>query len=120
MSTILVVDDEPTVIEATLKLLKSENYNALSAINVAHAMAVLELNWVDLILLDISMPRKDGTYLFSYLKKYFPSIKVIVYSGYELATLPEKNIIKKEADAFVLKGIETLNLLKNIKEVLKK
>jgi len=119
MASILIVDDEETILKVTSELLKYEGYEVHSALNVAHAMALLELNWIDLVLLDISMPRKDGTYLFSFIEENMPSVKIIVYSGYELESHPEKELIRKKADSFVCKGGKSSYLLKKIKQVLK-
>jgi len=120
MASILIVDDDSSVLAVTEELLKSQKYKTHKAVNVAHAMALLEINWIDLIVLDLSMPRKNGTYLFSFLDEYFPSIKVIVYSGYDLHNHPERDLILQRSYAFVPKGENPKVLLKKIKKALKK
>jgi DNA-binding NtrC family response regulator len=119
MVTILVVDDDFYVLDTIYKLLEFNSYNVLKAVNVAHAMALLELNFVDLIILDLSMPRKDGTYLFSYLEENYPGTKVIVYSGLDIKTHPEKDLILSKSSGFVSKGKDVNILLKKINKVLK-
>ncbi len=60
LATILIVDDEP-VVHQVLKLhLASKNYRLLNAANGAQALDIIETNKVDLVLLDIMMPRMTG------------------------------------------------------------
>ncbi len=60
LATILIVDDEP-VVHQVLKLhLASKNYRLLSAANGAQALDIIETNKIDLVLLDIMMPRMTG------------------------------------------------------------
>jgi len=60
---VLIVDDSGTmrnVIKKVLRLSGISFGNCLEAANGQEAMAVLENNWVDLILSDINMPVMDG------------------------------------------------------------
>jgi two-component system, chemotaxis family, chemotaxis protein CheY len=60
---VLIVDDSGTmrnVIKKVLRLTGISFGNCLEAANGQEAMAVLENNWVDLILSDINMPVMDG------------------------------------------------------------
>ncbi|MCP4090424.1 MAG: response regulator, partial [Gammaproteobacteria bacterium] len=60
LSTILFVDDEP-VVHQVLKLhLASKSFRLLSASNGPQALNIIERNKVDLVLLDIMMPRMTG------------------------------------------------------------
>jgi two-component system competent response regulator ComA len=119
MPTILVIDDDDDVLDITTRILETENYKTLKAINVAHAMALLELNWVDLIILDLCMPRKNGTYLFSFLDESYPNVKIIVYSGYNLNSHPDKELVLSRAFKFVEKGKNSKTLLEAVSSALK-
>jgi CheY-like chemotaxis protein len=60
-STIMLVDDEPTVIGALETFLEGEGYtNLVTATDSGEALALLESSPVDLLLLDLSMPRVEG------------------------------------------------------------
>ena len=61
---ILVVEDEPTILEMLCLTLRVVGYYALSANNGIEALDVLERESVDLILSDISMPRMGGYQLY--------------------------------------------------------
>ena len=60
MTTLLVVDDHAVVREPLARLLRFEGYQTLCAANGVEALATLESHAVDLVLLDLMMPRKDG------------------------------------------------------------
>jgi two-component system response regulator VanR len=58
--TILLVDDEKEILDMTEIYLKNEGYRCLKAGNGLEALEVLRENTVDLIILDVMMPRMDG------------------------------------------------------------
>lgn len=57
---ILVVDDDKEIARAIEKLLTLEDYNVIKAYNGLEALDMIVTNQVDLILLDIMMPKLDG------------------------------------------------------------
>ena len=57
---ILIIEDATIVREPLTRLLKSEGFEALQAGDGHEAMAIIETHEVDLILLDVLMPRMDG------------------------------------------------------------
>jgi CheY-like chemotaxis protein len=61
MSSILVVDDEPAIVETVAELLTWEGHTVLTANDGAHALAELRnTKKVEVVLLDFMMPVKDG------------------------------------------------------------
>ena len=58
--TILIIEDHPEVREPMSRLLRIEGYRALPAANGSAAMALLQSETVDLVLLDLMMPKMDG------------------------------------------------------------
>ena len=60
MSTILIVDDEPTARQTAVAMLEGENYQIEEAKDGAQALRMLESIQVDLILLDVMMPGMTG------------------------------------------------------------
>src|SRR5665647_3876864 len=57
---ILVCDDEVEIVEAIEIYLRNESYNVLKAYDGIEAISLLEKNDVQLIIMDIMMPRMDG------------------------------------------------------------
>jgi CheY-like chemotaxis protein len=60
VSTILVVDDEPSIREIMVTLLEDEGYRVLQAENGMRALEMLPAERPDLLVLDIMMPVLDG------------------------------------------------------------
>ncbi|RDH85724.1 MAG: hypothetical protein DIZ80_02005 [endosymbiont of Galathealinum brachiosum] len=80
--TILVVDDEPSLMMLTTERLKGQGYKVLCAENGKQALAVLELEHVDLILSDVIMPEMNGNELATIVQEKYPDIKIQMASGY--------------------------------------
>ena len=58
--TILVVDDNQEIVYSISELLKYEGYQVVKAYDGMEALNALEINNIDLILLDVMMPRLNG------------------------------------------------------------
>ncbi|MBW2004307.1 MAG: response regulator [Deltaproteobacteria bacterium] len=66
---ILVVDDDPDLVEAISMKLENKNYRAAKAYDGIEAWDKIQEERPDLIILDVMMPRKDGYELCDELKK---------------------------------------------------
>jgi DNA-binding response OmpR family regulator len=68
-ASILVVDDQPALLENLALVLELEGYEVLKARDGVEALAVLESRLVDLILADIAMPRMNGYQLYERVRR---------------------------------------------------
>ena len=66
---ILVVDDDPDLVEAVALKLESENYRVAKAYDGVEAMDQIKKERPALVILDVMMPRKNGYQLCEELKK---------------------------------------------------
>ncbi|MDL1959950.1 MAG: response regulator [Deltaproteobacteria bacterium] len=82
--TILVVDDEEVVRDLTLEVLSVHGYNVLLAQDGLEAINVYKAfgHDIDLVLLDMFMPKLSGKEAYEKLKEINPDIKVLFCSGY--------------------------------------
>ncbi|PXF57718.1 MAG: hypothetical protein C4B58_09005 [Deltaproteobacteria bacterium] len=82
--TILVVDDEEIVRDLTLEILSAYGYKVLLAQDGLEAIHVYKAfeHTIDLVLLDMIMPRMGGKEAYEKLKEINPDIKVLFCSGY--------------------------------------
>jgi DNA-binding NtrC family response regulator len=116
--TILVVDDEPDIRTAMRSELSVHGYEVLAASDGEQAMQTLTGQKVDVVLLDINMPRANGFKVLEFIKsKSLPS-KVIMLS----ANADLNNVFKaKHLDAhdFISKPYTVEEVLSAITRVLK-
>ncbi len=101
---ILVVDDEDDVREVTSETLKDLGYAVVTCSNGEEAVHYYEsrAREIDLVILDIIMPKMGGYDCFMHLKKIKPSIKTIIASGYSMDG-EAKRILDQGAMAFIQK-----------------
>lgn len=79
---ILVIDDEPGVCDILKKILEQEKYTVFMATSGARALNLLKKESVELILLDIKMPRMDGIKFLQALRKKNKNVVVIVLTAH--------------------------------------
>ncbi len=80
--TILVVDDEESIRMALQGILEDEGYRVTTANDGLDALATLQKELPDLVLLDIWMPRLDGLETLQRLKELYPDLPVVMISGH--------------------------------------
>ena len=80
--TVLVVDDEPSILQSLGGLLSDEGFEVLTASNGYEALKAIESESPDLVLLDIWMPGLDGIDTLQEIKKNNPQIQVIIITGH--------------------------------------
>ena len=80
--TILLVEDEDKVREATGRVLESLGYHALTAANGREAIELAEKEAFDLLITDLVMPQMGGRALIRSLEEAHPDLKVIAMTGY--------------------------------------
>lgn len=82
MKSVLIVDDDVNLCTVLSEELEINNYKAAYVNSADEAFKFLEQNYVDLILLDLKMPVKDGLYVLEKLKDKKINSKVIVLTAY--------------------------------------
>lgn len=120
MESILIVDDDVNLCTVLREELNEIGYNAESVNSADEAFEFLSSGrHVDLILLDLKMPGKDGFYVLETLRAQKLSIKVIVLTAYA----DVKSAIdsaKMGASDFISKPYDFDELLITIRKVLQK
>ncbi len=116
--TILVVDDDPFVLESVTALLMQCGYSVLSCGNAEQAMVKLQETGVDTVLTDIKMPVITGIELLEIIHNLNPDIPVILMTAYaELEIAVEA--LKKGAFDFIIKPYKPTYLLHSIEKAVK-
>lgn len=83
MKTILIIDDEPAILEVLSSLLEEEGYNTMTASNGREGLACLKAAPVELVLCDVMMPVMDGREVCRAMQKdaHYRSVPIILMSA---------------------------------------
>lgn len=79
---VLVVDDEPLILNLVKEILSIEGYQVETAGNGKEALQALQAHLFDVILTDMLMPDMTGMELVQYLRLHHPETLTIVFTGY--------------------------------------
>ncbi|MBI3593257.1 MAG: response regulator, partial [Nitrospirae bacterium] len=100
-------------------ILEKYGYKVLLAVDGADAIKKYDDNKdrIDMIILDVVMPRKNGKEVYDHIKEVNRDSKVLFMSGYTKDILTSRGIYE-EGLAFISKPLEIRNLMLNIRNVL--
>ena len=79
---ILVVDDEPLVRKSLYESLRGDGFTASMASNGEEAYEKIAASYFDIVITDMKMPKMNGMELLKKLRKDFPSVSVVIITGY--------------------------------------
>ncbi len=118
--TILLVDDEKGVIEVCSEMLETLGYEVQTAASGKEAISIIEQSEVkiDIVLLDMVMPKMNGRDTFDKIKQIAPDIKVLISSGYSKET-EIKQMMERGCDEFIFKPFDVATLSEKLKSVTK-
>jgi CheY-like chemotaxis protein len=117
--TVLLVDDEETILRAGEELLESMGYNVMTAASGEEALETVQRfgDEIDVVILDLIMPEMGGREVYDGLKGIAPQIKVIVMSGHNSEGL-SKEMLAKGFEAFIEKPFTVCELSRVVNRVL--
>lgn len=99
---ILIVDDDPFILELLGIFISSFGYEFTAAEDGLQAVDQLKEDDYTIVITDMKMPRMDGMQLLRHIKEYYPSIDVIVVTGYT-GSFSYTDVIKAGASDFISK-----------------
>ena len=116
---VLLVDDEGEFLDTLVKRIQKRKVNATGVNSGEEALAFLEKNPVDVVVLDVRMPGMDGIETLRALKRQYPLTEVIMLTGH--ASL-EVAIEGMELGAFdyLMKPVEIDDLLYKLQDANKR
>uniref|UniRef100_UPI0028C3C047 EAL domain-containing protein n=1 Tax=Accumulibacter sp. TaxID=2053492 RepID=UPI0028C3C047 len=82
LCTLLVVDDEPSILSAIRRVLRGQGYRVLTAESAQEGLVLLASNDIQVILSDQRMPQMSGTEFLGRVKLLHPDTVRLVISGY--------------------------------------
>ncbi len=117
--TILLVDDEQTVLESTRELLSRIGYEVITASSGEEAVRrYKESPRIDLVIIDMIMPKINGRELNAMLKKIDPKVKTLLSSGYSIHDTV-KSLLDLGFQGFIQKPYTLNQISEKIRDILK-
>ena len=117
--TILVLEDDPDVRNMITTTLSAQGYTTLEASNGDDAIRSFgdHKNEIDLVVLDVVMPGKNGKEVFDEIVRLDPRVKAIFMSGYTGEVVIDRGVHEDAVD-FLQKPLMVAKLLTTVREVL--
>jgi len=118
--TVLVVEDEPAILEMTQIILKRLGYTVLSAETPGHAIRqAQEYNdEIQLLITDVVMPEMNGRDLGTNLLSYYPDMLQLFKSGYTADIIAHQGVLD-DGVHFIQKPFSVQELAEKVREVLR-
>ena len=116
-ASILVVDDEESILTSLSSILQDEGYEVTVAMNGAEAVRVYTMEPPDLMLLDIWMPEMDGMETLRRVRELVPTAQVMMMSGHGSIETAVK-AIKLGAYDYIEKPLSLENVTLRVKHAL--
>jgi two-component system nitrogen regulation response regulator NtrX len=82
VAAILIIDDEPGIRQALASILEDEKYKVFTAEDAVTGMETLEREKIDLVFLDVLLPKLGGLEALEQIRGNWPSLEIIMISGH--------------------------------------
>lgn len=119
MFHILVVDDDKNIRRLMQAVLEKENYTVSTAADGAEALAVMDKEHIDLVLLDVMMPNMDGYQFTATVRESNSELPILMLSAKHLPDDRKLGFIVG-TDDYMTKPVDTEEMLLRIKALLRR
>ena len=122
MAKILIVDDEPHMVELEKGILESNGYTVISATNGEEALSVLENEKPDLVILDMMMPGMSGREVCKKIRENpkTKDLRVIFVTVARFSEMGKDVLSEMNVLDYVTKPFDNEDIAERIKKALKK
>ncbi len=112
--TVLVVDDQPLVLDVLKKILVHGNYQVLTATCADDALEILAKRKIDVVVSDERMPGMPGTVFLTLVKERYPEIARIILTGHANLDAAIRAINEGQIFRFLTKPCNSRQLLETV------
>ena len=119
MFHILVVDDDKNTRKYISAVLEAENYTVTTASDGEEAMRVMDREYIDLVVLDIMMPKMDGYRFTQELREANNNLPLLMVSAKQLPADRHKGFLAG-TDDYITKPVDETEMLLRIKALLRR
>ncbi|MDP3424988.1 MAG: response regulator [Burkholderiaceae bacterium] len=117
-ATLLLVDDEPSILSALRRLLRPTGYTVLTATSGAEGLALLATQEVALVVSDMRMPGMDGAQFLEQVRAQWPDTVRLLLTGYADMSSTIDAINRGEIYRYIVKPWDDHELLLVIRQAL--
>ena len=116
---VLIVEDEPLILNLAGKILQNVGYTVLPAGSPTKALRMAQAHTGDiaLVVTDVVMPELNGRELVMRLKSFYPDIKCLFMSGYTADVIAHRGVIDEDFN-FIQKPFSTRDLALKVAEAM--
>jgi two-component system alkaline phosphatase synthesis response regulator PhoP len=120
--TVMIVDDEPHMVELEKAVLEAEGFKTITANNGQEALRILEKAKPDLVLLDMMMPGMSGREVCEKIRKNSKtkSLKVMFVTVARFSEIGKENLKNLDVLDYVTKPFDNSDLITRVKKALGK
>uniref|UniRef100_UPI0040575D1A ATP-binding protein n=1 Tax=Candidatus Electrothrix sp. TaxID=2170559 RepID=UPI0040575D1A len=117
--TILLVEDEPTILRMTRIMLERKGYSVLPAATPGEAidLAKTHADKIHLLMTDVVMPEMNGRDLAGQIVHLYPDIRLLFMSGYTADVIAHQGVLD-DGVAFIQKPFSMADMTEKVREVL--
>ncbi|MDZ7666100.1 MAG: PAS domain S-box protein [Desulfotignum sp.] len=117
--TILLVEDEPTILRMTRMMLERKGYSVLPAATPGEAidLAKTHADKIDLLMTDVVMPEMNGRDLAGQITALYPDIRLLFMSGYTANVIAHQGVLD-DGVAFIQKPFSMAEMTEKVREIL--
>jgi len=115
--SILVVEDDPSVRELAVIILRNCGYQVQESSNAFEALRLIKRTRYDLVITDVIMPQMSGKELYDQIRSQLPQTRVLLMSGYTDDALAHHGVLD-EGLSFLEKPFSPAKLARKVREVL--
>jgi len=117
--SVIIIDDHPVVLEGFASLLRNVEGLSIegSFTTAAEGLAFLALHPVDILLLDINLPDRNGIELCAEIRKRYPATRIIIISNHSERGMITR-LLQEGAAGYLLKNASAAELAQCIRDAL--
>lgn len=118
--TVLIIDDEPYVCDIYKDVLSKYGFKVFIATEPSEGIRIFKETHIDVVILDLIMPRMSGREVFQILRELNKESKIILSSGYSAELYSDINkMLEAGASSFIQKPVSPKTLVMTLRRILK-
>ena len=112
MTTLLIVDDEPSIRAIVIRWLRSREFTVVEAASAGEALDQMAENRPAIAVCDVGLPDRNGLWLAGQMRRQFPHTALVITTGFGIDALPSN--LAADAIGYLPKPFTEQQLLRTL------